>query len=185
MVGVGWLEDGEEEVEEVEEEWLCCKRSGKRWMRPAKPLLSWWLARFWSTVLCRKNRHTGLAQALLKWPRTLPIAVTEGCATFQTYSIAKKRPDKTGQDWTADTSRLPKLRQQNAKDFSWGSEVVAQGVNLALWAMRATRATASLEMFSPYRFVNCPLALFDSGASHLPPECIAIAQIHAGQNPKH
>lgn len=30
MVGVGWLEDGEEEVEEVEEEWLCCKRSGKR-----------------------------------------------------------------------------------------------------------------------------------------------------------
>jgi hypothetical protein len=72
-VGVGWLEDGEEEVEEVEEEWLCCKRSGKRWMRPAKPLLSWWLARFWSTVLCRKNRHTGLAQAMLILPTTLLI----------------------------------------------------------------------------------------------------------------
>lgn len=64
MVGVGWLEDGEEVVEE---EWLCCKRSGKRWMRPAKPLLSSGLARFLSTVLCRKNRHTCLVQVLLKY----------------------------------------------------------------------------------------------------------------------
>lgn len=40
MEGLAWLDEGELEMEEEEEEWLCWMRSGKRWMRPAKPLLS-------------------------------------------------------------------------------------------------------------------------------------------------